>query len=266
MQNGCERFRNLIPKSLLGDVSTREQEEVNLHLTECVPCSHEKDLYVETLSSLRASGDESVPRHFFVYPQESRPNPWRIFRQMAFGWQASLAVLLLLLGILSGISLANLRVQNVQGTMVFAFGRVPAQSANIPVAPSLDLEEIETRILQVVEERNRKDKLDWVRNMREEIAKSQRSFTQKQRTLLETALAEMETRLGNNLAATALALQNRNDSTITRVYQAIAQQHDRDMNTINSRLTRFAIADEAKSTQTDSILETLLQVAELRIK
>ena len=265
MQNGCERFRNLIPGSLLGDLSAREQEELSLHLTECVPCSHEKDLYVETFSSLRAAGDEPIPRHFFVYPQERRSNPWQLFRQMAFGWQASLAALLLL-GILAGISLAGLRVQNDQGTIILAFGKSPALPANLPTSPNLDLEKIEARILQVIEERNRKEKLDWVRNMREEIAKSRRSLTRSQRKFLETALAEMETHVGNNLAATALALQSRNDGTITKVYQAVTQQHDRDIGAINTRLTRFAIADEAKSTQTDSILETLLQVAELRMK
>ncbi len=69
----CSNFRNLIPRALLSDLTREEQEALQAHLKDCAPCAQERELYLNTFSQLRSADDAPVPRHFFIYPDESRP-------------------------------------------------------------------------------------------------------------------------------------------------------------------------------------------------
>ena len=68
----CSNFRNLIPRALLSDLTREEQEALQAHLKDCAPCAQERELYLNTFSQLRSTDDIPVPRHFFIYPDESR--------------------------------------------------------------------------------------------------------------------------------------------------------------------------------------------------
>ena len=57
----------------------------------------------------------------------------------------------------------------------------------------------------MVEERSRREELEWVRKLRSELAQSQTGFTRSQRALLETALGSLETRMSTRVEETARA-------------------------------------------------------------
>ena len=50
------------------------------------------------------------------------------------------------------------------------------------------------------------------------------------------------------------------------MYRTLETQRVQDLSSVNDRLNRITVNGEIKSNQTDAILETLLQVAELKLK
>lgn len=118
----------------------------------------------------------------------------------------------------------------------------------------------------MVEEKNRKDSLQWIRALRAEIARSQAVVTRDQRALLQIALDNLETRMTVRLDDTARSLENRNAQSLASLYQAVKLQRDSDVAMVDSKLNRLALNGDIKNSQTDAILETLIQVAENRTK
>ena len=266
MKRDCSYFRDEIPKGVLSDLSEADQKGLKEHLAECGGCAREHDLYTGTLRQLKCVGDEEVPRHFFVYQSEQKSSPWSLFRLMSPAWQGAVLSFLLLLGTLSALATSRLHVRAGDGALTVAFGRLPEQNPPQPQVPTVDPSKLEARILEVVEERSRKENLEWVKAMRSEIAQSQKGLTQKQRVALETALASLEGRMVKHVETTARRLEERNDLSVANLYQTISRQRERDQSAFDAKLARLVMSGEIKNKQTDAILETLLQVAELRLK
>ncbi len=266
MNSDCDRFKAAIPMEMAGDLGVSEQEELARHLAECKPCAHERELYAETFLQLRAQENVPVPRHFFVYPKERTGGFRVLLRQLSLAWKVSLATGLLAFGVLASLAVAKLQIRRENGALLVAFGQVTMPGKTAAAQPPIDVIALESRILRAVEEKNREERLEWVRTLKEELSTSQRVFTQKQRRLLESTLNEVETRMGNNVAAASLALENRTNKSLGEMYISLMLQRERDQAAVNRRLTQLAVAGETKSNQTDEILETLLQVAELKMK
>ena len=266
MKSECDRFRAVIPMSLVGDIAPKEQEELSLHLADCRPCSDEYRLYTGALDQLRATEDVPVPRHFFIYPTESKMGLRQLLRQVSLPWQVALATAALAMGIFTVMAAAKMQIKASDGVLMVAFGKPAEPQIHVPPQPSLDVQALEGRIIQAVAERDRKEQLEWVRSLRNEVSKSQRQMTLKQRKEMDSALAALEARVGHTITATALELENKTGLSLAEMYQAVSQQRQRDLTNINARFTRLAVAGETKSNQTDAILETLLQVAESRMK
>ena len=72
--------------------------------------------------------------------------------------------------------------------------------------------------------------------------------------------------MADRVEATAHQLEQRTDLSVANLYQTVSRQRERDQNAFDAKLTRLAVNGEIKDKQTDAILETLLQVAELRMK
>lgn len=266
MRAECSHYRNLIPRAIMGELSTEEQQSLNLHLAECAPCGHEHSQYAETLHQLRSVSDVPIPRHFFVYREERAESPWQVFRRMSVAWQGAIAAAALLFAVLtiSAAFRANIRWEN--GAWILSFGKSVAPNIPPVQAPPVNAADIEARILKVVEERNRMEKLEWVRTLRIELEQSNRSTTEQQHKILQVALSDLELRLGSQINTTAKALEDRSDRAFTNLYQVISTERERDLATFNTRLNRLAANDEVRGNQTDAILETLLQVAELKLR
>jgi hypothetical protein len=265
MNTECSRFRRIIPMAILGDLGAAEKEALEQHVAECAPCRDEQDLYLNTVGHLRLASDVPAPRHFFVYDAPASKTPWWLFRQMPVAWQSSLAAAFVVAGIILVAGLAHLQVRAGGGALTIAFGALPAAPAQV-TAPGIDIEALENRILAAVEQRDRQQSDQMLRTLREEIANSNRKLTRDQRAQLQTALDAVEARMARSLSGAVSAVQTRSDNSIAEVYQAVTLQQQRDRNVIENRIDRLAVSGAAKSSQTDAILETLLEVAELRMK
>ena len=264
MSTGCDQFRNQIPRAMLADLSAGEQQSLDRHLAECVPCSQEKELYLRTFGRLRSLEDDPVPRHFLVYPEERKATPWQIFREMSPLWQGSVVAAALALFFLSILVVSRVQVRVEEGALTLTLGR-PAPS-RVPPAPALDTAALEAKILRIVGDKSRQDGLEWVRTLRAEFAQAQRGMSRTQRGLIETAIVNVEKRMSDRLNESARELDERRAQSVSSLYQAIKLQRDSDLALVDARLNRLAINGERKSSETDAILETLLQVAELKTK
>ena len=215
---------------------------------------------------MRSLEDVPVPRHFLVYPEERATNPWKLFRTMSWAWQGAAALLLLIVGISAVLAATRLQARFEGGVFTVAFGKLPVAPSPQAPSPTIDVPALEARILQIVEQRDRKERLEWVKTLRGEMAQIGRGLTRQQQVALDTALARLETGMGNRIELTARSILDQNERSVAGLYQTVSRQRDRDIAAIDGKFARLAVNNEIKSTQTDAILETLLQVAELRLK
>jgi hypothetical protein len=266
MSEECMQYRNQIPRALLGDLNQGEQQRLDTHLAECSGCKQEHELYTNTVKQLRTVGDCPVPRHFFVYGANRSESPWQLFRRMSLGWQFGLASVALAMAVLGILTVARLQVRFEGSVMLVSFGNLPAPIANPMPTSAVSSSALEARILRTADERTRKEILDWVRTLREEIAQGNRRLGQQQHAILETALANLETRTGNRIFETAQSIEARTEKSVSDLYTTVNLQRERDVNAFNDQLTRVAVNTETRSDQTDVILDALLQAAELRLK
>lgn len=262
----CSNYKSYIPRATLGDLSQEEQKALDQHLAECSPCNREHRMYAETVRLLRAEQDVPVPRHFFVYPDESHATPWHAFLRMPRAWQAATATVLLAFGLVSALAVARLQVRSEDGALVLGFGKLPERRPSAPQAPQIDTSALESRILKIAAEKNRQDSLELLRTLRSEMARSNKTIGREQRALLELAINNAELRMGQLVTATAVNLEKKTDRSAQELYRKVSLERARDLAAVDNRINLLAINGEVKSTQTDAILTTLLQVAELRMR
>jgi len=259
MTSECNRYEQHIPRSFVGDLSPQEQQALDLHLAGCTGCRAEQERYAETMRILRTADDVPVPRHFFIYPQERSAGPWQLFRQLTPRWQAAAAVFAALVVLLSVSAISGTTVRADRGAWTLSFG----QGAD---APALDVAALKAEILQAAEQRNRETALVWIQNLRSEIVGSRNELTQQQQVELVAALTMMESRLNNRITSTADEIRTGVQKSDAELYQAVSLQRSQDRNALNARVDAVAESAEGHARETDAILETLLQVAELRIR
>ena len=259
MTSECSKYEQHIPRSFVGDLSPEDQQALDLHLAACTGCRTEQERYAETLRILESADDVPVPRHFFVYPEERVANPWQLFRQLMPRWQAAAVVFAALVVLLGVFSISGITVRADRGAWTLSFGRADN-------APGPDVAALKAEILQIVEERNREAALGWIQNLRSEIAGSRNELTQQQQVQLVAALATLESRLDSRMAATADDIRSGTQKSQADLYQTVSLQRSQDLNALNARLDSVAENAESRARETDAILETLLQVAELRIR
>jgi hypothetical protein len=266
MNTECGRFRGLIPRSTLGDLGADDKSALDRHVAECAPCRNELDLYANTLGQLNRRLDVDPPRHFFVYDAPARKTPWWLFRQMPVGWQAAFASAAVLCGIIVLAALTRLHVRTGDGSITIAFGSLPSPAPLQIPPPPVDTAALESRILAAVEQRKQVDSEQLLRTLRQEIGNSNRKMSRDQRQMLQTALDAVEARLASNVSDAVASVQARSDKSIADVYEAVTLQQQRDRSRLETRIDRLAVNGAAKSSETDAILQTLLEVAELRMK
>jgi hypothetical protein len=265
MSRDCGEIRDSIPRKLLGDLPPDSVQAFAAHLSTCADCREEEQLVLRTLSKMRAAEDVPVPRHFFVYEPQSRPSPWALFRGMSFAWQAATAAAMLSVLILGAVSAAGLRIRMEPGALILSLGDKQGPAA-VTGPNQAEMQAIENRIIQVAEQKSRKEILDWVRTLREEMAQGSHNLDQRQRTLIQTALNTVERRAETRLAETTQTLENRTSKSLGDLYTTVNLQRERDVAAFNDRLSQVALNGETRSNQTDVILDTLLQAAELRLR
>jgi hypothetical protein len=129
----------------------------------------------------------------------------------------------------------------------------------------VDVAAIKKEILASMEEKSRADRLQVVQLLRTELAKSHNRFNQRQRELLQTSLDAMGTRLNGRIVAAGALLEARSNQNLTNYYKTLQTERQQDLAHISTSLTRIVQQGTLKNRQTDAILDTLLQVAELKM-
>jgi len=268
MKSDCSQYRGQIPDLLLGELPDQARKALEQHLGECRPCAEERELFAAAIGELRTLGDVPVPRHFFVTAEEPRRSPWSLYLQLSTAWRVSLAGAAAVLCLVAVLASARFQVRAEDGMLVLGFGRLPAlaQSVVAVPAPPVDTAALQAEIVRVLEEKNRRENLEWVRTLRAEIGRSNRTLTEQQKTVLQSALAGLENRMDDRLAATARALEEGTKQSLDSLYQAVSLDREKDYASTRALINRVALNTEAKSSQTDVILDTLLQVADLRTR
>lgn len=263
MSETCKTHRELIPKALLGDLNSTDQNALDGHLKECVACRKEWETYATTLQEMRSLEDAPVPRHFFVHADARSSSPWQWFRQLTWGCQAAVAMVLLVLCVGAVATAVQLQLRSQEGILMVRFGGGSFPDLTPP--DPIDMAAWEARILTATAESRHAEDIEWVRALRKEITQSNLSLTAQQNILLTSALTELETRLAAGIADSANEVENQTARALNSMYRTISMERQEELSTLSQQLTRLAIDGELKNNQTDAILETLLQVAELRL-
>jgi hypothetical protein len=207
--------------------------------------------------------DVAAPRHFFVYSKEQRPNLWQLFQQRAFPLKAAIVAAVLAIGVFTGAAAAKLEVRSEPGRLTLTFGN---SAAPVSTEQPLDVGLLKAEILQAVEKQQQEKDLELARTLRAELSAVKSAIPERQRLIIERALADFEQRTDSRILSAATALEASTENSVTRMYRIIQAQQQQDMAALNDRVNRIAVNGEIKSNQTDVILETLLQVAENRIR
>jgi hypothetical protein len=265
MSMKCEDHRRRILKASIEDLSPEDRQILEAHLADCLSCAEEQRLTLDTLQQLRSESDVAVPRHFFVGREESRPTPWSQFRQMSLTWKAATALALLAVSVLAVMVVSGFQVRTQAGAVTLSFGK-PSQPKDGATQHLVNVESLKTDILQALEEKSHQERLVWLEEMRKELARSNRKLTQKQQKSMETALAGLEARVNDRMNSRDLSLQASWKQSLGNMYEAVQTQRKRDLILTNNRLNRLVTQGEQKSNETEAILETLLQVAEYKMK
>jgi hypothetical protein len=265
MNTSCEIYRGQMAQALMGELAPQPLKDWEEHLAQCPACAEEKKLYQATFAKLKQVSDVPVPQHFFVYPEERTSSPWQLFLQLSFAWRSAVAAAILLILGLGVLASLQARVSAGNGGVTVSFGKT--LPVTVPIAPAnpVDVAAIKKEILASMEEKSRADRLQVVQLLRTELAKSHNRFNQRQRELLQTSLDAMETRLNGRIVAAGALLEARSNQNLTNYYKTLQTERQQDLAHISTSLTRIVQQGTLKNRQTDAILDTLLQVAELKM-
>ena len=242
MEQECSEYQAKIGRFLLGDLTQKEREALEAHLAACPQCRLERESYTRTLSLMQSVDNEPLPRHFFIQPEEQALSLWELFRMLKPRWQAvtaAVAGLLLLAGIGGGMS--------------FTRG-------------SVDVAALKRDFLKAAEEQNRRAEENFLQAVRVEIARSRTDLTQQQKAELTAALDRMDSRIKGGLNRAEVRARDDAQRMAVDVYQTVSQQRAQDLNLINLRFDGIEASSTLETRQTDAILNTLLQVAEIKLK
>jgi hypothetical protein len=130
--------------------------------------------------------------------------------------------------------------------------------------PAIDAAALESRILAAVKEKSREEASQWVNTLRAEIVRVQSRLTRDQNDALVQALSVVEGRMNARVEQAANMLQERSSQGIAGLYDTVSLERQADVAELDARLSRLASSSAAQASETTAILETLLQVAELR--
>jgi len=259
MTSECTEYGARIAGAFVGDLTREQQEALEHHLESCAPCRAEHERLAQTLLRLQAVDDEPVPRHFFIDPPERIGNPWQLFRQMIPRWQAATAgaAAVFLLAVILAAAGFHVRADNGSWEAGFAFGKA--------VAP-VDTEALKAEILGAFDQRQREAATAIIRQLRAEIAASSSAMSQEQKVEFSRALDRVDAIVSGRISLAASDIRGETRRSLVEMYRTLVLQQDQGLVAVNARIDGMAGRMDEKARQTDSILETLLDLTELRIR
>ncbi|RPJ57689.1 MAG: zf-HC2 domain-containing protein [Acidobacteria bacterium] len=265
MTDKCNHYRDLIPRALLGDLEAGRAAELEGHLSECAECRAEREQYGETLDHLAMVEDEPVPGHFFI-PADARNASLRdLFGAVAWPWKLATATGLVALLLLAGLGLSALQFRSAGGVYAFSFGRpLPEWDNNAKNEAAIQALRVEMR--SFVEETIQSERKQYLATLRSELARSSRGLAPEQRRFLQVALNDIEKRMNERMVTTGASIAAETASSMDTLYARLQAQRSQDLALIRKSITDTARVSQANDRQTQEVLTTLLEVADLQIK
>jgi hypothetical protein len=255
MRSECDDFRKNIPGSLLGDLAEEERRALEAHLAACSDCSSERESYIRTLDLMQSVDDEPVPRHFFIHPQEETRNPWQLFNLMKPLWKTSVAAAAVLFLLFGFAAISRLQIRSGSDGWAVSFN-----------GSIIDVAALKEDILKTAEERNRQVTTARIQRVRKELESSFADLSKSQREEFMTVLAQLDSRFTGRLDTVEAGIQEEAQKTASEIYQTMAQQRAQDLEIVNLRFDNFEINSAIKNRQTNAVLGTLVNVAELSLR
>ena len=253
MASACAKYQERIVELFLGDLSDDDRKSLEAHLAVCTQCNRERERYAETLRLMNSVADESVPRHFFVSPENTEVSPWRLFQQLQLRWRAALAgtfVLILLLGV---ASLSRLQMRSNTDGWAIGFGHEEQEK--------IDTFALKEEILAAIRDHDQENRHVLMEEISNEIARRQTDGDQQTRLQIAEALARLDTKMTGRVERSAEQMRHDTQIMVSAMYYAMAQQQARDIEAMNIRLDSTEIRNAVKTWQTEEVLETLLHLA-----
>jgi hypothetical protein len=265
MNDKSNQYRDLIPRVLLGDLDAGRTAELEEHLAGCAECRTEREQYRETLEHLAAVENEPVPGHFFV-PADARNTSFRdLFVGITWPWRLAAAGAVTVLLLLAGLGLSGLQFRAAGGVYAFSFGRPlpdPENSAKSEAAIRALRVEMRTFVEQTIQSERRQ----YLATLRTELARSSRKLAPEQQQFLQLALNDIENRMNERMVTAGATIAAQTASSMDTLYATIQAQRSQDLALIRKSITDTARVSEANDRQTQEVLTTLLEVADLQIK
>jgi hypothetical protein len=255
MNPGCSEHQKNIAAHFLGDLDERERLALEAHLATCSQCRLEREGYARTMQQLASVGEEEVPRHFFIYPEQSAPSPWQLFRRMSVGWQTASACAVALTLFFGIAAISRLQIRSNPDGWTMSFG-----------SSYFDAGALKNEILEAAKRNNAEAMVGWMKEARSELSQSHDKLTQQQKIQLTEALARMDSQLTRRIKSSEGHVKDDTQVLVSDLYRAITQQRARDLEAINLRFDSTDANNAIKARQTTEILGTLLQVADLKLK
>jgi hypothetical protein len=252
MKSGCNEYQKKIAGSFLEDLSEKEREQLEAHLAACPYCRSEQAGYAEALELMKTAGDGPVPRHFFVRGEDQSLSPWGLFRHMKPLWRAATAAIAALLLLVCTAAITRLQIRSGPPGWAISFG-------------GTDIEVLRSDILKAAEAQSLQSMNTRLQEVRVEMRQSNAAAALHQRDYLAAELSHLDSRLEKRIARAEGNLRSDAQALIYDVYQAVSRQRAQDFEIMNLRFDAMEANNAVKARQTNDILGTLLQVAEMRL-
>jgi len=264
MNDKCNRYRDLIPRALLDDLEAGRAAELEEHLTACAACRAERDEYRETIGHLAMVEDEPVPGHFFL-PADARNNSWRdLFAAVSWPWRLAAAGALTALLFLAGLGLSGLQFRASEGVYAFSFGR-PLPDPNGGAKAEAAIQALRVEMRSFIEQTIQSERKQHLATLRSELERSGRNLNPEQRQFLQVALNDIEKRMNERIVTAGATVAAQTASSMDTLYATLQAQRSQDLALIRKSINDTARVSEANDRQTQEVLTTLLEVADLQI-
>lgn len=262
MNDPCANFKNLIPRSLMGETNGAEEKALESHLPDCPPCAAYREQILQTLQQLQSMNDVAVPRHFFLYPQANRTSVTNLFSRLSPAWKATLAACMTMILLLTGFLADRVRWDFNEGVLALSFG--PSTTPGVHASYPVDAQAFKAELVQLVEGKLRQEHLRWIQAIREDLSEFSAALTEEQQGMLQARLQRSEAQVDQQMAVTQTMLQEQTDRSLKNLYAILRAERQRDLSVLTDRLDRMAEHGTARENEIDNVLATLIELAELR--
>ncbi len=255
MNANCKNYSEWIERSIFEEITDRQKADLETHLANCPDCASERELLLSTFSELRAFPEVASPRHFYI-AGPSRVGVWDMFQQMSLFWRMATASFLLGILLIGGAAAANLRVQSQDGQLTLAFGELHRE-------PKIDPEQLKASLRREIELEMDQRQALLIQQVRQEIAALGDTFSTRQRQLMAVALNKLEDRMGERIDQQTLETRARFQDAAAQIYKTLSREQKRQVALLNDRLDLLNVRDQIQGDQTQALMATVLQIADL---